>query len=1004
MSAPTCPPTCPAVYAGLQLKPTFLALAAAALFGAPALALAACPKAGASLYGATSAGFMPDHAIPHTGVAATLDACRDLCSADPSCAAFQFSEELATATAALAKYGLPMLSVGGVGLPNYTCGLKSALSAALTDEAHQKTFSWSAKLPPSVACGYHPAREGARGQTSRGNRVGQRRLFPAAGGLQQCADLCSLPTNARSCVAFTFKQENGACDMHTEKGARKPYDSPGWAFRRKIEPPTLPALDSPAFCFADVPTKGYIEGYDLGAAENVADVAECIKLCALNIKCTAMHYLSTTKLCGLKTGGTADAVTQTYMKLWVAYVKKPSAERPSACPGSTATCATGASKSTKTATYTQIGRCCRPAAGFDKVVEQVKNLDVKSCQAACTQNPACHAVQAKKRACYLQLTPTRAAPGCSSSCYAAARPCACAAGKFKAAGTTVAQACEDKKTEDACTSSQMFTAGADSVKDRDDTTCTTCADGKYKSSKTACSAKTTTCPAAKFLYPGADSVKDRDDTTCTGCANGKFKTGTTTAQSCEDKTTTCPAAKFLYPGADSKKAKDDAKCSTCDDGKFQAGTNSATSCSVKTATCPAAKFLYPGADSEKAKDDATCSTCDDGKFKAGTNSATSCSAKTTTCPEGKFFSPLFCSCNAKSSGSPLKDRDDATCTACAGGKFKVGTTADQACEDKTKEDACTSSQIFTAGADSEKAKNDAKCATCDGGKYKSSNTACSAKTMTTCPAGKFLYPGANSVKDRDDSTCTRCPTAKFKVGTTTHQSCNDKKTDAFCSHEQKFTAGADVDGLLDDSTCTTCEAGEYKSSKTACSAKKTTCPAGKFLFPGDFNGVKDRDDATCSTCDDGKFKAGTTTAQSCEVKTTKADCTPAAKFFNAGDDSVKDKDDASCTAAPKVAADCIVDNMLCTASSRPSPYSTFIYWRALRDSVGGTYKGTACSYGSSAAESLCACQYKCQQDEKCRAFEVTDDNQATCHLFTSLRCDYDTGSKGTEFYGKCPKA
>ena len=102
-----------------------------------AAAETACPATDAGLYSAPSDGFMTGHAIPHSAVAATPEACRDLCSADGTCAAFQFSEELAEASAALqAKHDLPQSGIGGVS----SCGLKSKLGAPAMEKAYQKTF------------------------------------------------------------------------------------------------------------------------------------------------------------------------------------------------------------------------------------------------------------------------------------------------------------------------------------------------------------------------------------------------------------------------------------------------------------------------------------------------------------------------------------------------------------------------------------------------------------------------------------------------------------------------------------------------------------------------------------------------------------------------------------------------------------------------------------------------------------------------------------------------
>ena len=78
--------------------------------------------------------------------------------------------------------------------------------------------------------------------------------------------------------------------------------------------------------------------------------------------------------------------------------------------------------------------------------------------------------------------------------------------------------CAAKKTS--CGTTEKWAAGTDSDKTKDDTTCTPCDDGEYKSSNTACSAKKTSCGSTdKFTaVPGKTQ-----DNTCTPCGDGEYK-------------------------------------------------------------------------------------------------------------------------------------------------------------------------------------------------------------------------------------------------------------------------------------------------------------------------------------------------------------------------------------------------------------------------------------------------------------------------------------------------
>ena len=121
-----------------------------------------------------------------------------------------------------------------------------------------------------------------------------------------------------------------------------------------------------------------------------------------------------------------------------------------------------------------------------------------------------------------------------------------------------------------------------------------------------------------------------------------------------------------------------------------------------------------------------------------------------------------------------------------------------------------------------------------------SDTYSSALATNGCVSGYYFTTGNNN-----DATCTVCADGKFKTGTTTAQSCEDKKTEDDCSTSQYFTAGVDADKAEDDSTCTPCADGEHKTSKTACSPKRTRCPHSEYFTAGTHE-ERTRDDTTCT--------------------------------------------------------------------------------------------------------------------------------------------------------------
>ena len=132
-------------------------------------------------------------------------------------------------------------------------------------------------------------------------------------------------------------------------------------------------------------------------------------------------------------------------------------------------------------------------------------------------------------------------------------------GQFlKGATTTAKGTCTAKKTS--CGTTEKWAAGTDSDKTKDDTTCTPCDDGEYKSSNTACSAKKTSCGSTdKFTaVPGKTQ-----DNTCTPCGDGEYKSSNTV---CSAKKTSCGTTeKFkAVPG----KTQDNT-CTPCGDGEYK---------------------------------------------------------------------------------------------------------------------------------------------------------------------------------------------------------------------------------------------------------------------------------------------------------------------------------------------------------------------------------------------------------------------------------------------------
>ena len=113
---------------------------------------------------------------------------------------------------------------------------------------------------------------------------------------------------------------------------------------------------------------------------------------------------------------------------------------------------------------------------------------------------------------------------------------------------------------------------------------------------------------------------------------------------------------------------------------------------------------------------------------------------------------------------------------------------------------------------------------------------------------------------------------------------------------------------------------------------------------------------------------------------------------------------------PPQAQDCSKSSGRC-ASASSHIIKTIPYWldRATNDlstrmnsPQPGTLNGVACDYGSSPAQSYCNCQYLCQQNSQCAAFEVYNvaGSQAKCNLL-SRACAVRADASSGDFYGAC---
>ena len=426
----------------------------------------------------------------------------------------------------------------------------------------------------------------------------------------------------------------------------------------------------------------------------------------------------------------------------------------------------------------------------------------------------------------------------------------CNSGKFKT-GTSTATSCTSKRTT--CGAGQKFTAGNDSEKAKDDSTCTACPDGTYKNSGTTCASKRTTCGVGKKFTAGSNSEKTKDDTTCTACPDGTYKNSGTT---CASKRTTCGAGQKFTAGSNSEKTKDDATCTTCSDGTYK---NSGTTCKDHS-VCSAGTYLK---DATAAKD-GTCTACPTNTFQPKDSVRDTCSSHS-TCAVGKY----------------LKDATaakDGTCTACPTNTFQP--------KDSVR-DKCSSHS------------------TCAAGRYLKDATAAKDGTCIACPTN--MFQPKDSVRDRCRSHST-CAAGKYLKDATAAKdgTCTSKRTS--CGAGQRFIAGSSSEQTKDDTTCRTCSDGTYKNSPTTCSSKRNSCGAADTFTAGR-NSEKTKDDTICTACSGGTYKNSPTTCAACATgkyrtgTSTAAECVPhmacSAGKYLAGADKAKDgvcTDHGTCSA------------------------------------------------------------------------------------------------------------
>ena len=444
----------------------------------------------------------------------------------------------------------------------------------------------------------------------------------------------------------------------------------------------------------------------------------------------------------------------------------------------------------------------------------------------------------------------------------------CADGEYRKAGSP---SCQPKAT--ACGPGLKFKAGVNGEQTKDDTTCTPCTSGKYKSdtsAATACAFKTVAseCSTSQKYEAGNDSVKNADDTKCTACADGEYKYSMLTCKS-KKVASDCGPTEKHEAGNDSVKNWDDSQCITCNDGEYK---NTGTTCTAKNKACGAGFYYTAGTDSVKNQDDSQCTMCSGGEYKS--SSGTTCTAKTAACGAGFYYT---------AGKDSVKSMDDVLCSVCPSGRYTTSASTATECNVKKIASDCNHGEQFTGGKDSEKRRDDTRCEPCDNAEY----------SISTSFGPEQLEAGSNSTQRTNGTAykCAACSDGQYKNSTT---SCTSKA--AACATGEAFTAGNDSEKTKDDTACTACADGQYApgrrapnrkegivttSQNTTCTAKVTMCAAGKYFAAGS-NKEKGVDDTACIACANGEYKTGTSTATACKGKKTACG---AGETFTVGEDS-----------------------------------------------------------------------------------------------------------------------
>ena len=458
----------------------------------------------------------------------------------------------------------------------------------------------------------------------------------------------------------------------------------------------------------------------------------------------------------------------------------------------------------------------------------------------------------------------------------------CPDGMFKT-GTNGATVCAAKRTSCPWNRSPViFHPGENTQKTHDDSKCF-CPDGMHSNvpdttKATSCIAKRTMCPAGQWFQSGKAGVKDRDDTTCFTCAAGKYQAGGRQFTSCLSKKTSCSQGQSFTAGSDNERTKDDTTCTPCPNGQYLL---SITTCTPKLSSCGEGRYLDKGTDSQKATDDARCLPCGVATFKAGTNGATSCQPQPkcsqgqkisaassvatrvcTTCPPNTFQPaanhrsttcfPWRAACDSSIGESETRvptPSNNRECVVrrveCTAAEFEVKPALGGQQRECQAISTCTEGlRVLTAATTT----SDLVCGDCPPDTYQDQDvhTLQTCTPQTACQAGEFLSPDSKAAA----RICTPCPGGMFQTKDDHRETACTPKTQQ-CPPGELMGAGEASVLTKDDARCTPCGEHEYKteaSAATECGAQPT-CGNGTFISPSS-TVVRQ----TCTSCPQGTFR------------------------------------------------------------------------------------------------------------------------------------------------------